>query len=127
MAITPNYNEKNSGSYEPRISTLLSYASEEGIRASDESIRDFNFFVDTVVPTSKALLIIMDNGNLRATWKAEGRKRLSLEFVGNRTVDYVVFIPEDVRGQPFERVGMGSFDEMRQHIKRWGLWNMVAS
>ena len=121
-----DYHEENSKSYERRIATLLGYASEEGIGARDESKKDFDLFVDTAIPTDKAMLIIMDNGNLRATWR-EDRSRLSLEFIGNRLVHYVVFIPEDPSGQPLERAGQCSFDEIRAFTKLWGLWDMVAS
>ena len=121
-----DYHEENSKSYERRIETLLGYASEEGISARDESKKDFNLFVDTTIPTDKAMLIIMDNGNLRATWR-EDRSRLSLEFIGDRLVDYVVFIPADPDGRPFERAGECSFDEIRAFTKLWGLWNIVAS
>ena len=83
-------------------------------------------FVDTTIPTDKAMLIIMDNGNLRATWR-EDRTRLSLEFTGDRLVDYVVSIPTGPDGQLFERAGECSFDEMRAFTKLWGLWDLVAS
>ena len=121
-----DYHEENSKSYARRIDTLLGYASEEGIGSRDESKKDFDFFVDTTIPTDKAMLIIMDNGNLRATWR-EDRSRLSLEFMGDRLVDYVVFIPEGSSGQPFERSGECSFDEIRAFTKLWGRWGMVAS
>ncbi|MYC34108.1 MAG: hypothetical protein F4X64_13155 [Chloroflexi bacterium] len=121
-----DYNEENSKGYERRIETFLGYASEEGISARDESKKDFNLFVDTTIPTDKAMLIIMDNGNLRATWR-EDRSRLSLEFIGHRLVDYVVFIPTGPDGQPFERAGECSFDEIRAFTKLWGLWDLVAS
>lgn len=126
VAPVSHYNEENSKSYERRIDTLLGYASEEGISARDESRKGFDFFVDTTIPTDKAMLIMMDNGNLRATWR-EDRSRLSLEFIGERLVHYVVFIPEYLSGQPFERSGECSFDEIRAFTKLWGLWNMVAS
>ncbi len=126
VAPISDYNEENSRSYEKRIDTLLGYASEEGISARDESKKDFDLFVDTTIPTDKAMLIIMDNGNLRATWR-EDRSRLSLEFIGDRLVDYVVFIPEGPSGQQFERSGECSFDEIRAFTKLWGLWDMVAS
>ena len=121
-----DYREENSKGYERRIETLLGYASEEGISARDESKRDFNLFVDTSIPTDKAMLIIMDNGNLRATWR-EDRSRLSLEYMGDRLVDYVVFIPTGPDGQPFECTGECSFDEIRAFTKLWGLWDLVAS
>ena len=76
-----SYHERNSTSYGTRIETLLGYASEEGIVARDESVVDFNFFVDAVIPTNKALLVITDDGNLRATWRKQ-HSRLSLEFIG---------------------------------------------
>ena len=116
----PGYHEENSKSYRRRIDTLLGYASEEGIDVRDESKRDFDFFVDTVIPTDKAMLIVMDNGNLRATWR-EDHNRLSLEFVGGRAVHYVVFIPADPNGQPLEDSGERSFDEVPRPRQMLGI------
>ena len=121
----PDYNEGNSRSYERRIETLFGYASEEGISARDESVRDFKFFVDAVVPTDKALLAITDDGHLRATWRKQ-HSRLSLEFIGNRTVHYVVLIVPDSTEKKREDSGICSFDEILAHTKNWKLWDMVA-
>lgn len=129
-----DHREENNKVYRHRIGTLLGHASEEGITARDESVKDFNLFVDIAVPTDKAMLIIMDNGNLRATWR-EGLSRLSLEFTGDLRVRYVVFIPSVLLGaspagagdQSLERSGECSFGEIRTQIKDWKLWDMVAS
>ena len=117
---------RNSKRYEQRIETLLGYASEEDIVASNASIRDFNLFVDAIIPTDKAMLAIMDNGHLRATWRKH-RTRLSLEFIGDRKVHYVALIGVDSSGKPREDSGECSFDEIRVRTKAWELWGMVTS
>ena len=122
----PDYHERNSRSYGRRIETLFGYASEEGIVARDESVKDFNFFVDAVIPTDKAMLAITDDGHLRATWRKQP-SRLSLEFIGGRTVHYVVLIVTDSTENMYEDSGKYSFDEILAHIKDWELWDMVAS
>ena len=121
-----DYHERNSRSYTRRIETLFGYASEEGIVARDESVKDFNFFVDAVIPTDKAMLAITDDGHLRATWRKQ-HGRLSLEFIGGRTVHYVVLIVTDSTEELCEDSGKGSFDEILAHTKDWELWDMVAS
>ena len=121
-----DYHERNSRSYGRRIETLFGYASEEGIVARDESVKDFNFFVDAVIPTDKAMLAITDDGHLRATWRKQ-HSRLSLEFVGGRTVHYVVRIVTDSTEKMCEDSGKCSFDEILAHTKDWALWDMVAS
>ena len=100
-----DYHERNSKSYGRRIETLFGYASEEGIVAHDESVKDFTFFVDAVIPTEKAMLAITDDGHLRGTWRKQ-HSRLSLEFIGGRTVHYVVLIVTD----PHRK--MGGFRKM---------------
>ena len=122
----PDYHERNSRSYGRRIETLFGYASEEGFVARDESVKDFGFFVDAVIPTEKAMLAIMDDGYLRATWRKQP-SRLSLEFIGGRTVHYVVLIVTDSTEKMYEDSGKCSFDEILAHIKDWELWDMVAS
>ena len=121
----PDYNERNSRSYGRRIETLFGYASEEGIIARDESVKDFSFFVDAVIPTDKAMLAITDDGHLRATWRKQ-HSRLSLEFIGGRIVHYVVLTVTDSTEKMCEDSGKCSFDEILAHIKDWELWDMVA-
>ena len=121
----PDYHERNSRSYVRRIETLFGYASEEGIVARDESVKDFNFFVDAVIPTDKAMLAMTDDGHLRATWR-ERHSRLSLEFIGGRIVHYVVLIVTDSTEKMCEDSGKCSFDEMLTYVKDWELWDMVA-
>ena len=123
---TYGYHERNSSSYGRRIETLFGYASEEGIVARDESVRDFNFFVDAVIPTDKAMLAITDDGHLRATWRKQ-YSRLSLEFIGGRTVHYVALIVTDSTDKVCEDSGKCSFDKILAHTKDWELWHMVAS
>ena len=122
----PDYHERNSRSYGRRIETLIGYASEEGIVARDESVKDFTFFVDAVIPTDKAMLAITDDGHLRAIWRKQ-HSRLSLEFIGGRTVHYIVLIVTDSTAKMCEDSGKCSFDEILPHITDWELWDMVAS
>lgn len=121
-----DYSEKNSRGYEPRVSTLLGHASEENIAVSDMSIKDFNFFVDAIAPSDKAMLAITDDGHIRGTWR-EQRNRLSLEFMGNRVVHYVVFIQGNSDKVICEDSGTCSLDEMVARTKDWELWDMVVS
>ena len=36
-------------------------------------------------------LVLMDNGNLRAVWKGENGAQVGLQFLGNGSVQYVIF------------------------------------
>lgn len=120
-----DYHEGNSRSYRWRIEALLGYSSEEGIVARDESVKDYSFFVDAVIPTDKAMLAITDDGHVRATWRKQ-HSRLSLEFIGGRRIHYVVLIVTDSTEEKREDSGICSFDEILAHTKDWELWDMVA-
>lgn len=112
--------------YKERIDTLIGYAEEDEIVVSDDSLNDFNAFVSDVIPTDKAMLALTDDGNFRAHWKS-GQSRLALEFVGKNKVHFVVFDKHYDKGRTLHSSGESSFDEIKTHVERWGLWSMVAS
>ena len=118
--------ELRSPRYRKRVETLMGYASEEGITVNNPSVKDFEQFVDVVISTSKAMLVVMDNGNVRAIWK-NSHSRLGVEFRGGGRVHYVVSMQMPLEGKLYEDSGECSFDEIRASVDRWGLWTMVAS
>lgn len=118
--------EPHSNYYINRIETLMGYASEEGIVVNNVSVKSFHDFINTVIPTHKAMLAIMDNGNLRAIWKGPS-SRLALEFMGNRRVHCVVSKQMNLSDKIFEESGEYSFNELQTLVDEWGLRTMVSA
>jgi hypothetical protein len=113
--------------YDKRIETLRGFAADEEITVNETSVRDFRYFVDSVVPTQNAQLVVMDNGNLRAVWKNDDGSHLGLQFLGGQVVQYVVFRRGGLEGEVYRLAGENSFDEMRKSIEVWGLSSLMSA
>ena len=112
--------------YDKRIETLRGYAAEEGISVNETSVEAFRQFVEVVVHSTKALLIVMDNGNLRAVWKEDG-SHLGLQFLGGQQVQYVVFKQIGLGREVNRLSGRHSFAGMVELVKESGLWPLMSA
>ena len=74
-----------------RIETLRSDAALDGFSLSKASERDFWAFIKSAPFIKKGNLVLMDNGNLRAAWKNNEGNHIGLQFLGNRSIQYVIF------------------------------------
>ena len=74
-----------------RIETLRSDAALDGFSLSKASERDFWAFIKSAPFIKKGNLVLMDNGNLRAAWKDNEGNHIGLQFLGNRSIQYVIF------------------------------------
>ena len=77
--------------YERRLAYLRDEAVKEGYELNPASETDFRQFVDSAPNLHKGNLVLMDNGNLRATWKDSHGTRIGLQFLGGRMAQYVIF------------------------------------
>ena len=113
--------------YDKRIEDLRELAADEEIAVNETSVRDFRYFVGSVVPSKNAQLVVMDNGNLRAVWRDDYGSHLGLQFLGGRLVQYVVFRKGGPEGKVYRIAGNCSFDEMRKSIWNWELSSLVSA
>ena len=69
-------------SYEERISHLREEGAKDGITLRSESEEDFLLIANAVPEAGRAGLVLMEDGDLRATWRKEGILRvvISAEF-----------------------------------------------
>ena len=77
--------------YQSRIEVLRSDAELDGFSVNEASERNFWSFVKSVPFACKAELVLVDNGNLRAVWDWEDGSHLGLQFLGDHTLQYVIF------------------------------------
>ena len=75
----------------PRLKFLQAEAVHDGHGMNPASEVDFRNFVRSDPDIRKCNLVLMDNGNLRATWKDERGTRLGLQFLGGGMVQFVLF------------------------------------
>jgi hypothetical protein len=85
-----------------RIGELKRLGAEEGLSWSSASEEDFWAFVSLWPTLREPGLILMDNGNLRATWRNAAGEQVALEFRGYRQV-YFVFFARRPEGPPMAR------------------------
>lgn len=114
-------------SYEARISELRSFAEDdEDIGEINEaSISDFWSFMEKMGFSRESGLVLLDNGNLRAVWRANGEHNVGLEFQGDQSALYVIF-KRYSNGQPTERLaGIASFDDVVDQLADLDLISFV--
>ena len=77
--------------YQNRIRILKDHAERDGYSLSQHSMAAFLEFLDKNPHLKRGRLVLMENGNLRATWKGANGAHIALQFIDNRTIQYVIF------------------------------------
>ena len=109
--------------YERRIAQLRAFAEEDGIELSARSEGDFFDFACTEPRTRAASLVLLDNGNLRAVWRA-GEREVGVQFHGGGSVQYLISREGD-DGKITHRARRGTFEEFSAAIEGAGLGGLL--
>ena len=111
--------------YVPRLKFLQDEAAHDGYELNPASQIDFQNFVRSDPDIRKGNLVLMDNGNLRATWKDEHGTRLGLQFLGGGMVQFVLFRRRK-QGHLISRVsGRDSLEGLEQQIVAFELNSLL--
>ena len=87
------------GQYDDRLEELREAAGYEGLALNEKSLDDFRDFISTApVAMKRPNLALIDDGDIRASWRA-GDRRLAVQFFGNGTVEYVLLDEPPIIGQ----------------------------
>ena len=113
--------------YWKRIVELYNYAVLEGFSLSPASSSDFCSFMESAFFTRKAGLVLLENGNLRAVWKDDQGNRLALHFLGDHTVQYVIFTHPASSPAVSRVAGTASLDEVKALVTRHDLAALVKA
>ena len=87
----PQESTAMSNPYQSRLTELRHHAQDENIPWNHHSETDFQTFITANSHWRKALLGLANNGNLRATWRADDGSHLALQFLGHGDVEFVMF------------------------------------
>ena len=109
--------------YQRRIAQLRSFAEEDGIELSARSEGDFFDFACTEPRTRAASLVLLDNGNLRAVWRA-GQREVGVQFYGGGSVQYLISREGD-DGKITHRARRGTFGEFLTALEGAGLGGLL--
>ena len=77
--------------YRIRIDALRVAAELEGFEIPRDSEDDFWRFINDTPFWRRANLVLRPSGNLRLVWTGPGESQVGIEFLGNQTVQYVIF------------------------------------
>lgn len=111
--------------YVRRIEQLRSLGEEDGILISWASVNDFWSFVNSAPLASKAGLVLMDNGSLRAIWKREDGSRVGLQFLGSQMAEYVIFKRRPATTDVSRVAGIDTLEGIKRQIHAFDLNSLV--
>jgi len=111
--------------YQVRIEALRSDAEQDGYGLNSASERDFWRFIRSEPFIRKGSLVLMDNGNLRAVWKGDHGTHIGLQFLGGRTVQYVIFKRRAAAGAISRVAGRDSFEGVKRQIAAFDLRPLI--
>lgn len=111
--------------YSVRIEYLKEMAAQDGYELSDDSKADFGRFIGSKAGLRVGNLVLMENGNLRASWKDERGSHLGLQFLGDGMVQYVVFKRREVGPETSRVAGRDTVDGIWRQISAFDLGNLI--
>ena len=112
--------------YRDRIEDLRSDATLDGITLSDASERDFWSFVRSVPFAPRAGLVVVDNGDLRAVWKGQESTRVGLQFLGGRSIEYVILKRRPGSSRASQVAGRDTFDGVKEQLRAFDLTSWLT-
>ena len=78
-------------SYDHRIQVLEEQGRLDGYSLNDASRKAFSDFCWRYPWMRRARLVLMENGNLRATWKDDKGAHIGLQFQNSQSIQFVLF------------------------------------
>lgn len=111
--------------YGARIEDLRADAELEDIAWNKDSEKDFWSFVITNSRWRKGLLGLVNNGNLRATWKEDNGTHLALQFVGDGSAEFVIFKRRPRSLRISRAAGIDTVQGVIQQISAFDLTQLV--
>ena len=113
--------------YRDRLAELREAAEDDAIVWNEASAQDFHAFISDHPHWRKAGLALMDNGNLRAVWEWESddETHLALQFLGSKSVQFVIFKRRRGAGRVSRVAGTDSFTGINFLVMAFQLHQLV--
>ena len=111
--------------YRSRIEELSRFAELDGFSVNKASERDFWSFLTSMPCLRRAGVILMENGNLRAVWRGEDTSRLGIQFLGNQSVEYVIFKCRQGAKEVSRAAGFDTLNGLKRQIQSFNLTTLV--
>ena len=113
--------------YKVRIEELRQLTEAEDYCLNPSSERDFWSFFELNPFVRQGNLVLLENGNLRAIWKDGRGTQIGLQFLGERTIQFVIFKVRTKGRQVSRAYGRDGFEGIKCQIQTFELHQMMSS
>ena len=117
---------KTRQAYRDRIEFLRNDAQIDGFTINSESERDFWSFINSVPSARKANLVLLENGNIRAVWDGKDKRHFGLQFLGEHTVQYVIFQRRAGSRNVSRVAGRDTFTGVKKQVRTFNLQEFLG-
>ena len=107
--------------YASRIEVLKEQAALDGYSLNPTSSDAFVEFLENNPRIRRGRLVLMENGNLRAVWKGEKEAHIGLQFINNRSIQYVIFTRREPQFPVSRASGRDTLDGIERQIEAFDL------
>ena len=107
--------------YASRIEVLKEQAALDGYSLNPTSSDAFVEFLENNPRIRRGRLVLMENGNLRAVWKGENEAHIGLQFINNRSIQYVIFTRREPQFPVSRASGRDTLDGIERQIEAFDL------
>lgn len=111
--------------YRHRIEELHAEARLDAITWNVESETDFLAFINATPRWRKGLLGLVNNGNLRVTWKGDDGDHLAVQFLGERFVECVIFKRRSGSRRISRVAGVDTLNDLHRLVAAFDLARLV--
>ena len=117
---------RSSRAIEKRIVELKGEANSENYAFSTASLETLRRFLNEAPILKPGRLVLMENGNLRATWSAEHDTHLGLQFLPTGGIQYVIFTRRPLASMISRTHGTDTVAGISQQLEAFGLYRLLA-
>ena len=111
--------------YDDRIEVLREQATREGYSLNHDSKAGFLEFFRRNPLINPGRLFLLENGNLRAVWKGDDGAHIGLQFLSEKTIQYVFFARRESSLPVSRASGRDTVDGVRRQIEAFDLDELI--
>ena len=112
-------------SFMNRIKDLKEQAGLDGYSINRDSNKAFWDFFGQNPQLKRERLVLLENGNLRATWKNDHGTHIGLQFINNQLIQFVIFKKRDSTAPVSRLSGCDTMDGINQLITAYDLRDVL--
>ena len=112
--------------YKNQIQALGNGANQNGFNLNETSEADFWLFLRSMPLLREAEITLGDNSNLRAVWHGEDNSNVEIQFLGNQSVEFVIFKHRQGVNNISRVTGIDTLDGFKRQIHAFELKSLFA-